>query len=849
MSVDLSQFHQVFFEESFEGLDAMESALMELQPEAIDSETINTIFRSAHSIKGGSATFGFSEVADFTHVLETLLDEIRAGNRGISTDDIDLFLQSVDCLRDLIQALQDHTDADLENAERLKTAFQAILDGNSTTASQATQDTPVEAGETEGEVGQGGAQTWNIHFAPAKSTLRTGNDPLRMFRELAELGSLQVDAQYPENFSLSSLEPEDCLLSWQLSLTSDCSKSDIDEIFEWVVDEADLEITLAGPSVTAQPMTEIEAPDATKSICANSQKPTTWLIDFKPHKELLKTGNEPLRMFRELAEYGELHVNLDASSLPAFSAIPPEDCFFSWQLELKASIEQSVIDEIFEWVSDESDVRISLKNALTSDSVSDLVQSSKSDDPAIGNSDNSTNTPLATSENSVVSQPDNSVLAGATSSAVPVKATKSNVKKSSSSETSSIRVGIDKVDSLINMVGELVITQSMLGQLGHEFDMNMLPKLLEGLGQLEHNTRELQESVMRIRMLPISFAFSRFPRMVRDLSRRLNKEIDLQLLGENTELDKTVMEKIGDPLVHLVRNSVDHGIESPEERVASGKDSMGTILLNAYHQGGNVVIEITDDGKGLDRDKIIQKALENQVVNERDSASLTDAQVYDLIFQPGFSTADEVSDVSGRGVGMDVVRRNIQELNGSIELSSNPGKGSKVTIRLPLTLAILDGQLVRVGSDTYIFPLVSIIESLQISADKVSQVAGGCDVFQLRNEYVPIIRLYDVFNLSPDSNRIEDSLLVVVESEGEKVGILVDDLEAQQQVVIKSLEQNYQRIQGVSGATILGDGTVALILDIPGLVNIAGVKHQVNTRITSMADSQNQYSNTITASA
>jgi len=335
------------------------------------------------------------------------------------------------------------------------------------------------------------------------------------------------------------------------------------------------------------------------------------------------------------------------------------------------------------------------------------------------------------------------------------------------------------------MVGELVITQSMLGQLSSQLELEKVPNLVEGLSQLEQNTRELQESVMKIRMLPISFVFSRFPRMVRDLGQSLDKSVELELLGETTELDKTVMEKIGDPLVHLVRNSVDHGIELPEERSALGKDPTGKVTLNAFHQSGNVVIEIIDDGKGLDRDKLIEKAVEKGLVQERDVENWSDEQVFDLIFH----------------------------------------KGSKITIKLPLTLAILDGQLVRVGGNTYVFPLVSIVESMQCRSEFVNKVAGGYDVFKLRDDYVPIIALHKVFDVTPDSEEMDDSLLVVVESDGEKVGILVDDLLAQQQVVIKSLEQNYRRVNGVSGATILGDGTVSLILDIPGIIKLA-TQHQ-----------------------
>jgi two-component system chemotaxis sensor kinase CheA len=328
---------------------------------------------------------------------------------------------------------------------------------------------------------------------------------------------------------------------------------------------------------------------------------------------------------------------------------------------------------------------------------------------------------------------------------------------------------------------------------------------------------------MQIRMLPISFSFSRFPRMVRDLSKKLGKKINLKLKGEQTELDKTVMEKIGDPLVHLVRNSLDHGIESPQDRLAAGKSETGVITLNAYHQGGNVVIEIIDDGKGLDKARIMEKAIENGLIPPGDSYS--DEQINDLIFHPGFSTAQVVSDVSGRGVGMDVVKRNIQELNGTIEVKSKPGLGSTFTIRLPLTLAILDGQLVRIGSQTFIFPLVSIVESLDMDISLVNMVAGGCDVFRLRDEYIPIIKLFDVFSIDAEFTDIKDALLVVVECDGEKIGIVVDELQAQQQVVIKSLEQNYRRVEGVSGATILGDGTVALILDIVGIVKLAGVRH------------------------
>jgi len=342
-----------------------------------------------------------------------------------------------------------------------------------------------------------------------------------------------------------------------------------------------------------------------------------------------------------------------------------------------------------------------------------------------------------------------------------------------------------------------------------------LARLQEGLSQLEQNTRELQESVMKIRMMPISFAFSRFPRLVRDLGGQLGKKVNLVMLGENTELDKTVMEKIGDPLVHLVRNSMDHGLETTEKRLEAGKSEQGTITLNAFHQGGNIVIEIKDDGAGLNEQKILEKAMQNGLVAE--GQALSSEEIHNLIFLPGFSTADTVSDISGRGVGMDVVRRNINELNGTIDVTSKSGEGSTFTIRLPLTLAILDGQLVQVADETYIFPLVSIVESIQLEKKSLNNITGSQQVMQLRDEYIPIVRLDEVFNLTRPVSESDEEMLVVVESDNEKIGLVVDDLLGQQQVVIKSLEQNYRRVDGISGATILGDGTVALIIDISSI--------------------------------
>ncbi|MEE2731446.1 MAG: chemotaxis protein CheA [Pseudomonadota bacterium] len=715
MSIDLSQFHQVFFEESFEGLQVMESSLLELDCENVDSETINSIFRAAHSIKGSSSTFGFAEVAEFTHVLETLLDQVREGTRQLLPDHVDLLLQSVDCLRGMLTALQAQETVDTAQSSVLIQAFNDILEGRQpVTQSASTPD------------GTGSEQS-----------------------------------------------------------VADASHS-------------------------------AEASDAHLDAAADTET-ITWHIRFVPDINLLRTGNEPLRMFRELAELGELEVQVDAGKVPDLALLHPEECHLIWDMHLTTIRPQSDIEEIFEWVVDDSDISISATAGVFSGGPAAIPETSVSDPVATS--------PVESAEATPATPLPAASTAGAGKAAKP-QASKPAASAGSGkgSESTSIRVAIEKIDNLVNLVGELVITQSMLGQLGSEFDVSKLQKLQEGLAQLEHNTRELQESVMRIRMLPISFTFSRFPRMVRDLSKQLGKKIELKLLGEQTELDKTVMEKIGDPLVHLVRNALDHGLETPKDRRAAGKPETGTITLNAFHQGGNIIIEIIDDGKGLNREKILAKARNNGVIGENEV--LSDEQIQELIFQPGFSTAEQVTDVSGRGVGMDVVRRNIQELNGSIEVKSIEGEGSTFTIRLPLTLAILDGQLIDVGRQTFIIPLVSIVESLQPDMSLINHVAGGCDVFRLRDEYIPIIKLWEIFGVEPRTNNLAESLLVVVEVGNAKVALVVDDLLGQQQVVIKSMETNYKKVDGISGATILGDGTVSLILDITDLIHMAGVHQQ-----------------------
>ena len=696
MSIDLSQFHQVFFEESFEGLDIMESHLLDLECESVDTEVINTIFRAAHSIKGGSGTFGFSSIAEFTHILETLLDEIREGSRKLTVDMVDLFLQSVDCLREMMQQIQAEEEVNLDTPKALSIAFEKYL--NSTNSSDSSDDSSADADGT---------------------------------------AENSIDAQ---------------------------------------------------------------GADASGDKNHQNNVETQWKIKFQPNTEMLRTGNEPARMFRELDSLGQYSCTVDTSSLPKFASLEPESSFLIWEITLSGDMTREQIDEVFEWVVDDCELVIE-----------EIIPEKEE---------------IVPEKEEIVPEKEEVL--------VPVITPVAVKDSTKAKESSSIRVGTEKIDSLVNLVGELVITQSMLSQIGEDFTVDDVVKLKDGLGQLEHNTRDLQESVLRIRMLPINFTFSRFPRLIRDLSRQLGKKVELKIIGEDTELDKTVMEKIGDPIVHLVRNSMDHGLESPEVRLAAGKSETGTLTLAAYHQGGNIIIKVIDDGAGLNKERIMEKAVENGLVGANEV--LSDEQINDLVFRPGFSTASEVTDVSGRGVGMDVVRRNIQGLNGTVEVVSEEGKGCTFTIRLPLTLAILDGQLIRVGGCTYILPLVSIVESLQVKPGLVSQVAGGCEVFSLRDEYIPILHLWETFKIQPDSKNIEDSILIVVESDNHKVGLVVDELMAQQQVVIKSMETNYEKVGGVSGATILGDGRVSLILDMVGIVQMAGTQASEREKLLDFPD-------------
>ncbi|GJL53239.1 MAG: chemotaxis protein CheA [Nitrospirales bacterium] len=550
---------------------------------------------------------------------------------------------------------------------------------------------------------------------------------------------------------------------------------------------------------------------------AESGPPTSRIVTifWKPLVELFQRGLDPAQIFRELEGFGVLkELRVDAGALPPLSDLDAECCYLAWTVLLETDKPVKDLDAVFDFVRDGSELTFTDSEAHPTEeegykTIGEILVDEGAASPAQIETALEKQKPLGqilVEEKAVSPQQVNQAL------------TKQQQMKKS--ETASIRVDTEKIDKLINLVGELVITQSMITDLGEKFTMNQLPVLQERIIQLERNTRELQERVMSIRMVPIgATAFNRFPRLVRDLASKSGKKIQLVMSGEDTELDKTLIEAIGDPLTHLVRNSADHGLEGPEERTAAGKLELGTIRLNALHDGGNICISVEDDGRGLNKQKILNKAIEKGLITEGES--LTDEEVWLLIFRPGFSTADTITDISGRGVGMDVVKRNIEALGGSVAIQSVEGKGSKLTLKLPLTLAIIDGMTVRVAQENYIIPLISVTESIRPKHTDLQTVVGKGEVFNLRGEWVPMVRLYDVFGVQPEFTDPAEALLVIVESEGKRVALFVDELTGQQQVVIKSLEQNFQKIEGISGATILGDGQVALILDVPSLVKLS----------------------------
>jgi two-component system chemotaxis sensor kinase CheA len=660
VTLDLSRFHQAFFDEAEEHMGNLETLLLEIDVEDPDFEVLNAIFRAAHSIKGSSGTFGFIDLQDVTHILEDLLDRIRKGELPLLSEMVDAFLATNDVLKTMLAAHRGGPAADpakiVEVSERLK----CLTDGMS------------RAGTA--DVGFGFFD--DVPGLPGSSG---GGDP----------------ATPP-------------------AIAPAAAASTADEAYGFFVE--------------------------TDTLPANASRPESQTNAVPP----TSTAATPT-----------------ASTATAIAAGTEGDDF-GFFVDVPAPV---------------------------------------ADKPAAAV------TPIKPA-------------ASATEPAAPAadKPARDRKPAAAAGTDTSIRVGVDKVDQLINLVGELVITQAMLAQSASGVDPVMFERLHAGLAQLERNTRDLQETVMSIRMMPMSVVFSRFPRVVRDLSQKLGKKVELKTAGETTELDKSLIERITDPLTHLIRNSLDHGIEMPADRLAKGKQEVGTITLKAYQQSGNIVIEVGDDGAGLNRSKILGKAKERGLPV---SDSMSDHEVWQLIFEAGFSTADQITEVSGRGVGMDVVKRNITAMGGRVEIDSMTGVGTRMTVKLPLTLAILDGMSVAAGKETYIIPLGYVIESLQAEKGMIKSVSGVERLIQVRGEYLPVIALYELFGIPGAINRLDQGIMVVVEADGIKAAMFVDALVGQHQVVIKSLEANYRKVPGVSGATIMGDGHVALILDVVAISEMA----------------------------
>lgn len=655
MSMDITDFYQTFFDEADELLADMEQHLLDLVPEAPDSEQLNAIFRAAHSIKGGAGTFGFTILQETTHLMENLLDEARRGEMQLNTDIINLFLETKDIMQEQLDAYKSSAEPDAASFEYICNALRQL------------------ALEAKGEASAPVVPAAKLSVVDAAAKPDSAPD--------APAGKLRVVLSRLKENEVNLLEEE----LGNLATLSNVVKG-----------KDSLAATLDGG---------IGQDDIVAVLC------------FVIEADQIAFETEAAAV--EVPAPAEIAPAVVAAA-PALKAVPKE-------------------------------------------------------------------------------------------TAAPARGEKPAAR---SSESTSIRVAVEKVDQLINLVGELVITQSMLAQRSNELDPVTHGDLITSMGQLQRNARDLQESVMSIRMMPMEYVFSRFPRLVRDLASKLNKQIELTLMGSSTELDKSLIERIIDPLTHLVRNSLDHGIELPENRVAAGKSPVGNLVLSAEHQGGNICIEVTDDGAGLNRERILAKAIsQGMAVNE----NMTDEEVGMLIFAPGFSTAEQVTDVSGRGVGMDVVKRNIQEMGGHVEIQSKQGAGTTIRILLPLTLAILDGMSVKVADEVFILPLNAVMESLQPREEDLHPLAGGERVLEVRGEYLPLVELWKVFEVDGAKTEATQGIVVILQSAGRRYALLVDQLIGQHQVVVKNLESNYRKVPGISAATILGDGSVALIVDVSAL--------------------------------
>ncbi|HDR9509469.1 chemotaxis protein CheA [Burkholderia cepacia] len=741
MTLDITQFYQTFFDEADELLAQMEQLLLNLDVDSPDPEDLAAIFRAAHSIKGGAATFGFSALTDTTHILESLLDRARNHELTLTKEMIDAFLETKDVLSDQLVDYRASAEPDAAAAaticaklERLK----AESGAGAPAAAAAAPAAPVAAAAAPAAPAAptaepaGGGDRAPDHVveqavAAAHPAADAGEDGPHLKITLAGVDAKDRELLSEELGNLGRIVGrEEAGADLTLWLESDVPSDDIVAVCCFVIDESQIRIAHGtAPAASAAPAAAQDAAAPAAEPAAAAQ-PAARVEVFAPQA---------------------------AAPQPAAPAPAPAATVEPAAAAATAQPQQQPQQPQAEHAA-----------------------------PAVAHHDDKRPRPAAAA--------------------------------ASGAEGSSIRVGVEKVDQLINLVGELVITQAMLAETASAFDPALHDRLFNGMAQLERNARDLQEAVMSIRMMPMDYVFSRFPRLVRDLAGKLGKQVELVTFGQATELDKSLIERIIDPLTHLVRNSLDHGIETVDKRVAAGKDAVGQLVLSAAHHGGNIVIEVSDDGAGLNRERILAKAAKQGMPV---SDNISDDEVWQLIFAPGFSTAETVTDVSGRGVGMDVVKRNIQSMGGHVEITSQAGRGTTTRIVLPLTLAILDGMSVKVGSEIFILPLNFVMESLQPSIDDIYTVGNGERVVRVRGEYLPLVALHEVFSVEDARTDPTQGIVTIMQTEGRRFAMLIDELVGQQQVVVKNLETNYRKVHGISAATILGDGSVALIVDVAAL--------------------------------
>ncbi len=689
----LDQLKNTFFDECSEALQQIEHGLTDMREGHGSGDTINAVFRSVHSVKGGAGIFGFDSLVGFAHVFETVLDAMRANKLPATPDIVDVLLPANDVLTDLIA---------------MSRAGEAIAPGYGSESRAALE------------------------------------------RLLGKTGDEADDGPAPADFEGLDFMP-----------------------------------IMAGG---------FDDPPA----------PAGYRIVFRPKPDMLKRANEPLYLIRELRKLGTLDLAAETEGLPPLAQLDPDRAYIGWTGTLQTDAKREAIEEIFDFVSGDCEIEIA------------PLQAEPAADPFAGLPEAA---PAAEATEAVAPPP---LVQHSAPSIVPATAPAEAAAKPPAAKqaATTMRVEVEKIDRVVNMVGELVIAQAMLGQIVHNLPEETSGRLAQILDEVVHHTRELKDSVMSMRAQSIGAVFQRMPRLVRELAAKTGKKVRLEMQGENTEVDRSIIERLGDPLTHIIRNSIDHGIETPQTRTAAGKGEEGTVKLIAEHRGGRIVVEVRDDGGGIDPDRVLKKAREKGLVSP--DAALSEDEIVNLIFMPGFSTAESISDISGRGVGMDVVRRNIQDVGGRISVKSERGRGMTLQLALPLTLAVMDGMVIRAHAETYVLPMSAIVECLRPSRADIHNLVGGRGLLKLRGNLVPLVHLSDLLDLGTVNADSDERVVIITDAgDGTRFGIIVDELLGHQQVVVKSMEESYGTVPGVAGATILGNGRVALILDVEKLSDLA----------------------------